>query len=185
MPTVNWESTITSYGGKMPPLRRKRHDRIAENRSVPLTDNVAIVTGGSKGLGEAMAAGLASAGSDLLLVSQNEDEAKAAASQAVRTHRQRVRGCLRQYGQQLRNRNRSTSQITTNEMMRFAKLLTLFAMSMLACMGCSEEEPSDKVGLVLEVCTFTADFAKTDVAKINPNTTVGEALKDKMSFGYL
>ncbi|WP_372716040.1 SDR family NAD(P)-dependent oxidoreductase [Novipirellula sp.] len=45
-----------------------------------LTDNVAIVTGGSKGLGEAMAAGLASAGANLLLVSRNEDEAKAAAA---------------------------------------------------------------------------------------------------------
>ncbi|MGB7344615.1 MAG: glucose 1-dehydrogenase [Pirellulaceae bacterium] len=45
-----------------------------------LTDQVAIVTGGSKGLGEAMAAGLASAGANLLLVSRNEEEAKSAAS---------------------------------------------------------------------------------------------------------
>lgn len=45
-----------------------------------LTGNVAIVTGGSKGLGEAMAAGLASAGANLLLVSRNENEAKAAAA---------------------------------------------------------------------------------------------------------
>ena len=44
-----------------------------------LTDNVAIVTGGSKGLGEAMAAGLASAGANLLLVSRDEAEATAAA----------------------------------------------------------------------------------------------------------
>lgn len=44
-----------------------------------LSDNVAIVTGGSKGLGEAMAAGLASAGANLLLVSRNKDEATAAA----------------------------------------------------------------------------------------------------------
>ena len=44
-----------------------------------LNDNVAIVTGGSKGLGEAMAAGLASAGANLLLVSRNEAEAQAAA----------------------------------------------------------------------------------------------------------
>lgn len=45
-----------------------------------LTDNVAIITGGSKGLGEAMAAGLASAGASLLLVSRNEAEAQAAAN---------------------------------------------------------------------------------------------------------
>lgn len=44
-----------------------------------LTDNLAIVTGGSKGLGEAMAAGLASAGSHVLLVSRNEAESQAAA----------------------------------------------------------------------------------------------------------
>lgn len=44
-----------------------------------LTNNVAIVTGGSKGLGEAMAAGLASAGASVLLVSRNADEAVAAA----------------------------------------------------------------------------------------------------------
>ncbi len=51
-----------------------------------LTDNVAIVTGGSKGLGEAMAAGLASAGANLLLVSRNEDEAKSAAAQIAKEY---------------------------------------------------------------------------------------------------
>lgn len=44
-----------------------------------LTDRVAVVTGGSKGLGEAMAAGLASAGANVVLVSRHEEEAKAAA----------------------------------------------------------------------------------------------------------
>jgi len=46
-----------------------------------LTGRAAIVTGGSKGLGEAMAAGLASAGANLLLVSRHADEADAAAKQ--------------------------------------------------------------------------------------------------------
>ncbi len=45
-----------------------------------LDNQVAIVTGGSKGLGEVMAAGLASAGAHLLLVSRNENEAKDAAA---------------------------------------------------------------------------------------------------------
>lgn len=40
-----------------------------------LTNRVAIVTGGSKGLGEAMAAGLASAGANLVITSRNQDEA--------------------------------------------------------------------------------------------------------------
>jgi NAD(P)-dependent dehydrogenase (short-subunit alcohol dehydrogenase family) len=44
-----------------------------------LTGKSAIITGGSKGLGEAMAAGLASAGADVLLTSRHEDEAVAAA----------------------------------------------------------------------------------------------------------
>ncbi len=45
-----------------------------------LTDRVAIVTGGSKGLGEAMAAGLASAGANICVVSRHLDEASAAAA---------------------------------------------------------------------------------------------------------
>ncbi|MFP6620316.1 MAG: SDR family oxidoreductase, partial [Pirellulaceae bacterium] len=44
-----------------------------------LTGRVAIVTGGSKGLGSAMAAGLASAGADVVLASRNADEVAAAA----------------------------------------------------------------------------------------------------------
>ena len=46
-----------------------------------LSGKSAIVTGGSKGLGLAMAAGLASAGADLLLVNRNLEEGKAAAKQ--------------------------------------------------------------------------------------------------------
>lgn len=49
-----------------------------------LTGKAAIVTGGSKGLGEAMAAGLASAGADVLLTSRHEEEAAAAAQQIAR-----------------------------------------------------------------------------------------------------
>ena len=39
-----------------------------------LSGKVAVVTGGSKGLGLAMAAGLASAGASLMLVNRNADE---------------------------------------------------------------------------------------------------------------
>ena len=45
-----------------------------------LSGKTAVITGGSKGLGEAMAAGLASAGANLMLVSRNETEAKATAA---------------------------------------------------------------------------------------------------------
>jgi gluconate 5-dehydrogenase len=44
-----------------------------------LSGRAAIVTGGSKGLGMAMAAGLASAGANLMLVSRNKAEGEAAA----------------------------------------------------------------------------------------------------------
>ena len=46
-----------------------------------LDQRVAIVTGGSKGLGLAMASGLASAGANLVLVSRNADELAQAAEQ--------------------------------------------------------------------------------------------------------
>jgi NAD(P)-dependent dehydrogenase (short-subunit alcohol dehydrogenase family) len=45
-----------------------------------LTGRSAIITGGSKGLGEAMAAGLASAGADVLITSRHEAEATATAA---------------------------------------------------------------------------------------------------------
>jgi NAD(P)-dependent dehydrogenase (short-subunit alcohol dehydrogenase family) len=46
-----------------------------------LTGKAAVITGSSKGLGQAMAAGLASAGADLMIISRNHDEAQAAAKQ--------------------------------------------------------------------------------------------------------
>lgn len=57
-----------------------------------LTGKSAIVTGGSKGLGEAMAAGLASAGADVLLVSRNEDEVTATAKQIADDYGHRAIG---------------------------------------------------------------------------------------------
>jgi gluconate 5-dehydrogenase len=49
-----------------------------------LRGRCAIVTGGSKGLGLAMAAGLASAGADLLLVSRHAEEAATVAAELAR-----------------------------------------------------------------------------------------------------
>jgi len=57
-----------------------------------LSGKSAIVTGGSKGLGEAMAAGLASAGASVILTSRNTDEAEAAAQQIARDFDQPVIG---------------------------------------------------------------------------------------------
>lgn len=46
-----------------------------------LTGKSAVITGGSKGLGAAMAAGLASAGADVLVTSRHEEEAVASAEE--------------------------------------------------------------------------------------------------------
>jgi NAD(P)-dependent dehydrogenase (short-subunit alcohol dehydrogenase family) len=50
-------------------------------RQFDLTGQVAIVTGGSKGLGAAMAAGLASAGAAVVIVSRNQTEGEVVAAQ--------------------------------------------------------------------------------------------------------
>jgi NAD(P)-dependent dehydrogenase (short-subunit alcohol dehydrogenase family) len=49
-----------------------------------LNGRTALITGGSKGLGYAMAAGLASAGAEVILVSRHAEEAEAAASSITR-----------------------------------------------------------------------------------------------------
>ena len=46
-----------------------------------LTGRVALVTGGSKGLGKAMATGFAQAGADIVIASRHEDELQAAAKE--------------------------------------------------------------------------------------------------------
>ncbi len=57
-----------------------------------LSDRVAVVTGGSKGLGLAMAAGLASAGADVVLVSRHADEASVAAAELASVFGKRAVG---------------------------------------------------------------------------------------------
>lgn len=49
-----------------------------------MSGRVAIVTGGSKGLGQAMAAGVASAGANVVLISRNVDEAQNSAEEISR-----------------------------------------------------------------------------------------------------
>lgn len=57
-----------------------------------LSGRVAIVTGGSKGLGEAMADGLASAGADVLITSRHADEAAAVAEKIGRNYGHKAAG---------------------------------------------------------------------------------------------
>lgn len=55
-------------------------------RLFDLTGRTALVTGGSKGLGKVMAAGLASAGAKVALVSRHQDEAQGAAKDIAEAH---------------------------------------------------------------------------------------------------
>ena len=55
-----------------------------------LTGRSAIITGGSKGLGKAMAAGLASAGASVLVSSRHGDEAAAATEEIAADHGQQA-----------------------------------------------------------------------------------------------
>lgn len=58
-----------------------------------MTDRVAIVTGGSKGLGLAMAAGMASAGAKIVIVNRNEEEGQAAATELATTYNTEAIAC--------------------------------------------------------------------------------------------
>src|SRR5439155_19932736 len=49
-------------------------DHMNATKLFDLSGRVALVTGGNKGLGKAMARGLAQAGADIVLASRNEDE---------------------------------------------------------------------------------------------------------------
>jgi NAD(P)-dependent dehydrogenase (short-subunit alcohol dehydrogenase family) len=55
-----------------------------------LSGRVALVTGGSKGIGRAIAEGLAQAGAELFLCARNEDSLAAAASEIAAKHKVRV-----------------------------------------------------------------------------------------------
>ncbi len=54
-------------------------------RAFDLSGRTAVITGGSKGLGAAMTAGLASAGADVMLVSRHLEEAQATAATIAET----------------------------------------------------------------------------------------------------
>jgi NAD(P)-dependent dehydrogenase (short-subunit alcohol dehydrogenase family) len=61
-------------------------------RLFDLTGKAALITGGSRGLGQAMAAGLASAGAEVVLTSRNEEEAAAVAAEIAAEYGHRAVG---------------------------------------------------------------------------------------------
>ena len=58
-----------------------RREKLPGIKQFDLTGKSAIITGGSKGLGFAMAAGLASAGAKIMLVNRNAEEGQEAAKE--------------------------------------------------------------------------------------------------------
>src|SRR5262245_26662841 len=89
---VNSNSPTPAAGSAGPPPHRSAAIRYPIPRPAPpprggapvfpkmfdLTGKAALVTGGSKGLGKAMARGLAEAGADVVISSRHEDELRAA-----------------------------------------------------------------------------------------------------------
>jgi NAD(P)-dependent dehydrogenase (short-subunit alcohol dehydrogenase family) len=59
-------------------MQQARWRRVVIEQLFDLTGKVALVTGGSKGLGKAMARGLAEAGADIVISSRHEDELRSA-----------------------------------------------------------------------------------------------------------
>ncbi len=68
------------------PLKTGKPEMLPGIKLFDLTDHVAMVTGGSKGLGKAMAAGLASAGAKVVLISRSQSEVDAAAAEIAADH---------------------------------------------------------------------------------------------------
>jgi NAD(P)-dependent dehydrogenase (short-subunit alcohol dehydrogenase family) len=64
-----------------------------------LTGKVALVTGGSKGLGKAMARGLAEAGADIVIASRHEEELRAALDDILRDTGRRGKYLVADMGQ--------------------------------------------------------------------------------------
>ena len=55
-----------------------------------LTGKSALITGGSRGLGRAMARGFAEAGADVMITSRHEDELKSAVDVVSKGHKSKV-----------------------------------------------------------------------------------------------
>src|SRR4029077_8121904 len=69
-----------SYLHRLASFATRAHEgtAIMHNKLFDLTGKVALVTGGSKGLGKSMARGLAEAGADIVISSRHENELRPA-----------------------------------------------------------------------------------------------------------
>src|SRR5437879_3756490 len=81
-----------------------------------LTGKVALITGGSKGLGKAMARGLAEAGADIVITSRHEEELRPALDEILHNTGRRGRFVVADMGQ--RDDVRMLAQVALEQMGR-------------------------------------------------------------------
>jgi NAD(P)-dependent dehydrogenase (short-subunit alcohol dehydrogenase family) len=129
-----------------------------------LTGKSAIVTGGSKGLGQAMAAGLASAGADVLVTSRHLDEAEAAAAEIAGDFGRRAVACAADVTSQA-----DTERMVAKALDEFGKVDILIANAGINLRGPIDELSPDQFRQVMDTnvsgvwlsCRAVIPFMKT------------------------
>ena len=111
-----------------------------------LSGQVAIVTGGSKGLGFAMAAGLASAGANIMIVNRNEKEGRLAAKELIKLYDVEASSFVGDVSQQPQ-----TEAMAKATMARFGKIDVLINNAGINIRGAIDELTHTEFNKVMEV----------------------------------
>lgn len=109
----------------------------------------AIITGGSKGLGESMAAGLASAGADLLLTSRHGPEVEATAERLTREHGVKVIGSQSDVAKPV-----DVERVVERALKEFGKIDVLVNNAAINIRGAIEDLSLEQFEQVMAVNTF-------------------------------
>jgi NAD(P)-dependent dehydrogenase (short-subunit alcohol dehydrogenase family) len=104
-------------------------------RLFDLSGRVALVTGGSKGLGKAMARGLAEAGADVIISSRHEDELQAAAREIIAGLEVRVKSVVADL-----SRRAEASRLAAESLEAFGKVDILINNA-----GTNKPQPIDQI----------------------------------------
>lgn len=127
-----------------------------------LDGRVALVTGGTKGLGKSMAQGLAEAGADVVIISRNEQQAAEVAGEIAQATGKRCRG----YGCDVSQQDQ-TEQLVANVLDEFGQLDILINNA-----GINTRGPID--GLSLE------EFLEVQAINVNGPWLMCRAVADHM-----
>lgn len=121
-------------------------EKLPGKKLFDLTGRSAIITGGSKGLGLAMAAGLASAGASVMLVSRGADEGHEAAQQLSKMYGTRVI----HFGSDITN-HRHTEKMAYTAIEMFGKIDILINSAGINIRGAIDEVTPEDFAKVMEV----------------------------------